>query len=236
MSVDQLHRWLEDDLQREFDRLDTNQDGYVSRQEFCAVYGTGAQREFERADVNKDSNLSREEFIDWFSGSLRPPAMQRWIETTPAWARLTLAGALAGTITKTSTAPLDRVKVLLQVQSVNPDVSGKYQGVVGATTRVIRDEGLPALWKGNGANCVRVVPVYAARFAFNDMLKEAVREPGQSRKEMRLSQLALAGTGAGLIQQVICYPLETVRTRLSMGKAFGAQYKVYVLTWLSELD
>ena len=33
------------------------------------------------------------------------------------------------------------------------------------------------------------------RFAFNDLIKEQVREPGQSLKDLRVSQLAIAGAG-----------------------------------------
>lgn len=147
------------------------------------------------------------------------------MDSVPLWMRLTFSGACAGTVTKTTTAPLDRVKVLLQVQSITTGTSNKYHGLVGTTRTVVAEEGFKSLWKGNGANCARVVPVYACRFAFNDLIKEQVREPGQSLKDLRVSQLAIAGAGAGLAQQLICYPLETVRTRLSLGSAFGTQYR-----------
>lgn len=203
--------------------------------------------EFGHTSVERDIERHRTNSVDWLAfeqgceeGS---PDLGNWdwrkstsettnyptitsvlLNNSPLWTRLTLSGALAGTVTKTSTAPLDRIKVLLQVQSMNTTTNDKYRGLLGTTRTILTEEGFFTLWKGNGANCARVVPVYACRFAFNDLIKQAVREPGQSTKELRVSQLALSGTCAGLMQQLICYPFETVRTRLSLGRAFGTQY------------
>eukprot|EP01047_Picozoa_sp_COSAG01_P086347 COSAG01_NODE_19376_length_1013_cov_1.541575_1_plen_87_part_00 len=84
------------------------------------------------------------------------------------------SGGLAGTVTKTLTAPLDRIKVLLQVQAMNSSVDGKYSGIVGTWRRILQEEGLRHLWRGNWANCARIAPVYASRFAFNDMIRVQV--------------------------------------------------------------
>ena len=91
-----------------------------------------------------------------------------------------VAGGGAGAITKTSTAPLERVKILLQVQGMklkeHPELgqSGtlKYRGIIGTMRTVIREEGFIALYKGNGANVLRVVPVYALKFTFNDFFRK----------------------------------------------------------------
>lgn len=48
------------------------------------------------------------------------------------------------------------------------------------------------------ASCqVRVVPVYALKFSFNDTFVDLMRQPNQSRQEMRWLQLMMAGTLAG---------------------------------------
>ena len=101
------------------------------------------------------------------------------LEDVPRWIRLMSAGAMAGTITKTATAPLDRIKVLLQVQTMSSTVDGKYSGIIGSSRMILREEGVRAMWRGNWANCVRIVPVYASRFAFNDLIKGVIVKPGQ---------------------------------------------------------
>ena len=72
------------------------------------------------------------------------------MDSIPKPMRLMAAGACAGTVTKTATAPLDRIKVLLQVQAMSPDekVATKYNGIVGSVRQVLAEEGFLALWRG----------------------------------------------------------------------------------------
>lgn len=101
-------------------------------------------------------------------------------------------------------------------------VAPKYTGITQTAWLVAKEEGVRALWKGNGANVLRVVPVYGLKFAFNDTLKAVVAGPG--KKRLSTSELLWVGTLAGLMQTVLTYPLETVRTRLSLGAGQGQQY------------
>ena len=142
-----------------------------------------------------------------------------------------VAGGGAGAITKTSTAPLERVKILLQVQAMARGTAAdgaaaagvsKYRGIVGTFTTVVREEGARSLWKGNGANVLRVVPVYALKFTFNDAFRDMVRRPDQ--QQLTFAQMIVAGSSAGLFQACITYPLEVVRTRLTMGAGLGVRY------------
>ena len=67
-----------------------------------------------------------------------------------------LAGGIAGCVSKTCTAPLSRVCVLMQVQSMRPN---KYHApgtpnnlqLIPALNKVISEEGFFSLWRGNGA-------------------------------------------------------------------------------------
>jgi hypothetical protein len=141
--------------------------------------------------------------------------------------RQAMAGAGAGALTKTSVAPLERVKILFQIQGMqgNTGDNRKYRGLLQSLRLIVKEEGTVSLWKGNGANCVRVVPVYALKFAFNDTFKDMVKAPEQTERDLTISQRMLAGTLAGLCQTSLTYPLETVRTRLSIGSALsGVHY------------
>jgi len=105
----------------------------------------------------------------------------------------------------------------------------KYTGMVQSLTAVVREEGVLKLWKGNGANVIRVMPVYALKFAFNDFFKDLARQlrgaaSGSTPERLTFSEQILAGSLAGLTQIVITYPLEVVRTRLTMGPGMGLHY------------
>ncbi len=67
---------------------------------------------------------------------------------------------LAGAISKTAVAPLERVKLLLQTQDVNQKIAAgqKYKGFGDCFVRCIREEGPISLWRGNWANVLRYFP------------------------------------------------------------------------------
>jgi solute carrier family 25 phosphate transporter 23/24/25/41 len=74
-----------------------------------------------------------------------------------AVSRMFLAGGAAGAVARTATAPLDRIKLLFQVQAV-PSAgtsSTAYTGVGQAFRKILAEEGLRAFWKGNGLNIIR---------------------------------------------------------------------------------
>jgi len=131
---------------------------------------------------------------------------------------------MAGATTKTCVAPLERIKILFQLQAMvtTDGKNPKYRNIGHAVRTIYAQEGVLSFWKGNGTNVLRVVPVYALKFGFNDKFKSMVRKPGQV--QLGISQLILSGTSAGLFQACITYPLETVRTRLTLGPSMGAKY------------
>jgi len=133
-----------------------------------------------------------------------------------------VSGGVSGVVTKTLTAPLERVKLLLQLQGMT-GAPPKYRGILHTLRVTLREEGVRGWFKGNGANVLRVVPVYALKFAFNDTFKNMFRVPGQP---LTNAELMASGTLAGLFQQVVTYPLETIRTRLTLSPDMGkVQYR-----------
>ena len=66
-----------------------------------------------------------------------------------------VVGALAGALSKTVTAPIDRVRIIFQVdRSQSFTLRRAYS--VGA--QIVKDAGPQGLWKGNLAMLWRVVP------------------------------------------------------------------------------
>jgi solute carrier family 25 phosphate transporter 23/24/25/41 len=131
------------------------------------------------------------------------------------------AGGVAGAITKTSIAPLERTKILFQLQGMSDAKTVKYKGILNTMRTVVTEEGIRGLYKGNGANVVRIVPTYALKFGFNDTFKAMfVKDTSAAPTK---PQMMAAGTLAGLFQIMCTYPLDMVRTRLSLSDGLVAQ-------------
>merc|ERR1711871_556748 len=85
------------------------------------------------------------------------------------------AGGVSGAVSKTITAPLEKVKLAIQNQDSNPRVlSGemaRYTSMGDCFFRHIKELGPQSLWRGNVANCIRYVPTAAFNLAFKDNIK-----------------------------------------------------------------
>lgn len=66
-----------------------------------------------------------------------------------------IAGGIAGIVSRTMTAPLDRLKIILQAD-LSPLSS--RASLLGGFRRIYKEGGLPGLFRGNFANCVKVAP------------------------------------------------------------------------------
>ena len=79
--------------------------------------------------------------------------------------QLLLSGAAAGSLGKTVTAPIDRVKILYQVAA-----GRRFTLALGMQTArdIVTQHGTAALWRGNGAAMYRVVPYSGIAFSCFD--------------------------------------------------------------------
>jgi len=120
-------------------------------------------------------------------------------------------GGLSGGISRTLTAPLERLKVLNQIQHM--DASGpRYTGVWSSLKRILHEEGFRAYWKGNGTNIIRIVPSDATRFYSYNVYKKMM---GGERDNLTAEIRVVAGALAGATSTLATYPLDLVRSRLS---------------------
>lgn len=129
-----------------------------------------------------------------------------------------LAGGLAGAISRTVVSPFERVKILLQVQS---STSAYNQGVFGAVRQVYHEEGVKGLFRGNGLNCVRIFPYSAVQFVVYESCKKYIFHVDGIKKKEQLTnfQRLFSGAVCGGASVVATYPLDLVRTRLSIQTA-----------------
>lgn len=84
------------------------------------------------------------------------------------------AGGISAAVSKTAVAPIERVKLLLQVQHISKQISAdqRYKGMVDCFVRIPKEQGFTAFWRGNLANVIRYFPTQALNFAFKDKYKQ----------------------------------------------------------------
>ena len=132
-----------------------------------------------------------------------------------------LAGGVSGAVAKTCTAPIERVKLLIQTQDANPKIiSGevpRYTGIVNCFTRVASEQGVGAFWRGNLTNIIRYFPTQAFNFAFKDSIKSLFPKLPTRTPSLPSSSLINMASGglAGAGSLCIVYPLDYARTRLA---------------------
>lgn len=74
-------------------------------------------------------------------------------------------------VSRTCTAPLDRLKIFFQVQSMHGQTFTLQSGI----RHMLNEGGLRSLWRGNGINVIKIAPESALRFfAFEKVNKRCM--------------------------------------------------------------
>jgi solute carrier family 25 (adenine nucleotide translocator) protein 4/5/6/31 len=138
-----------------------------------------------------------------------------------------MIGGIFAAVSKTAVAPIERVKLLLQVQDALGKKGGdaemkKYTGIGDCFSRVHSEQGLAAFWRGNLANVLRYFPTQALNFAFKDIYKK-VFCPYNPKKEPFKFFVGncMSGGAAGATSLTVVYPLDFARTRLAADVGSG---------------
>lgn len=119
-----------------------------------------------------------------------------------------LAGGVAGMCSKTTVAPLDRAKILLQAHNKHY----KHLGIFSVLKTIVQKESVIALYKGNGAQMVRIFPYAATQFTSFEVYKQFLcRTLGPKSHIAKF----LSGSLAGVTAVTLTYPLDMVRARLA---------------------
>ncbi|KAI9033778.1 mitochondrial carrier domain-containing protein [Phycomyces nitens] len=128
-----------------------------------------------------------------------------------AW-RYLLAGGVAGAVSRTCTAPFDRLKVYLITHSrETPTVT-----LTSALRAIYEKGGWRGLFVGNGLNVVKIVPESAIKFYAYETCKELMAKAlnCEDKNSIPTSARFVAGGMAGLCAQFMIYPAETLKTRI----------------------
>uniref|UniRef100_A0A7S1ACM5 EF-hand domain-containing protein n=1 Tax=Noctiluca scintillans TaxID=2966 RepID=A0A7S1ACM5_NOCSC len=220
-----------------FRRIDRDSDGTVSLEDCTAglrelgwhatVQNEDIMRCFDlRRGAGANTKLDYQEWRQLMADA--PPAARSWNDIfhtlqmsvgangdtlRPSRARETsglvdlTAGFIAGCVSRTLTAPAERVKTELQLQT-------SRDSFAAVCRRVFAEGGCGAFFQGNWANCIKVAPQSALFFALTDLLKRRLPTAGDPSKAKTHS--FLAGSLAGAASQFLIYPLEPIKTCLTV--------------------
>ncbi|EAW14217.1 thiamine transporter TPC1 [Aspergillus clavatus NRRL 1] len=141
-------------------------------------------------------------------------------EGTPR--QVVLAGGIAGLVSRFCVAPLDVVKIRLQLQihSLSDPASHKhvtgpiYKGTLATMRAILKQEGITGLWKGNIPAELMYVCYGAVQFAAYRTTTQALAHLHPHRLPPAAESF-VAGAVAGGLATASTYPLDLLRTRFA---------------------
>ncbi|KAA8518957.1 hypothetical protein F0562_016269 [Nyssa sinensis] len=132
-----------------------------------------------------------------------------------------LAGGIAGAFSKTCTAPLARLTILLQVQGMHSDVAALSKASIWhEALRIVNEEGFRAFWKGNLVTIAHRLPYSSVNFYAYEHYKSFLKsipalESHRGNAGADIFVHFVGGGLAGITAASVTYPLDLVRTRLA---------------------
>jgi len=156
-------------------------------------------------------------------------------------------GGVSAAISKTCASPIEVIK--LRLQNVDEMIKAgtlekRYDGIVDCATRVVNEEGVKGLWKGNGTNVIRYFPTQALNFSLKDYFKRMFgRDKNRDGYFVWFLGNLASGGAAGSVSLFFVYSLDYARTRLTNDlksakkggqKQFNGLIDVYKKTFASD--
>ena len=116
-----------------------------------------------------------------------------------------LYGGISGIFSRSIVAPLDRIKILMQI------TKNSNESFIQVMKYTIKNEKITSLWKGNILNCLRVFPYSSIQFATYDYCKtySSIKD-----NNITIYNRLLFGLIAGSTATTITHPLDVIRHRL----------------------
>jgi len=232
------HEKHNQELRRIFEAIDTDSTGSIDASEIrtalrlLGVAASARDAKYMLCSMDKDGDGQ----VSWteFQQVLQESSVHNMDDLVHHWSALTssdasdhvllkpvpglylwqtaVAGACGAASARTFTAPLERVKIAAQ--------TGGERHMGTALRRILQREGVRGLFAGNGANCLRAVPTGALACTFYNVL---VATTESHKRESEALSLLACGAAAASVANTMTYPLDVVRTRLTLREAMGAQ-------------
>lgn len=155
--------------------------------------------------------------------------------------QVVMAGATAGMIARFIIAPLDVVKIRLQLQthSLSDPLSHRnihggpiYKGTIPTIKTILANEGLTGLWKGNVPAELMYICYSAIQFTTYRSVTQLLHSTIGEGTIPNAAESFVSGAAAGAVATATTYPLDLLRTRFA---AQGTE-KVYTSLWKAVVD
>ncbi|XP_078509359.1 solute carrier family 25 member 48 [Lissotriton helveticus] len=159
-----------------------------------------------------------------FSNTLRLISQHRYgsPKKSPATSDLALASAVAGFVSVGVGAPVDLIKIRLQMQTLSTTnettalrqkgAMVTYRGPVHCVSMILRHEGITGLYRGANAMILRDIPGYCLYFIPYAFLCEWITPEGHTAPSA--FSVWMAGGIAGAISWGTATPMDVVKSRL----------------------
>ena len=121
-----------------------------------------------------------------------------------------LTGAISSGIARTILNPLERIEILRQTQNYDYKNLSFIQSVV----KMFKTQGIFGFFKGNTASLMRVLPYSAIEFYSLEFAKNMLRKFNINSRNFL--GLFLCGTFSGWTAVTLTFPLDVIRTRISV--------------------
>ncbi|PIA42485.1 hypothetical protein AQUCO_02000143v1 [Aquilegia coerulea] len=126
----------------------------------------------------------------------------------PSLRRL-VSGAIAGSVSRTAVAPLETIRTHLMVGNSGNSFTEVFQ-------TIMKTEGWKGLFRGNFVNVIRVAPSKAIELFAYDTVKKCLTPKLGEQSKIPIPPSLIAGACAGVSSTLCTYPLELVKTRLTI--------------------
>ncbi|KAG8379635.1 hypothetical protein BUALT_Bualt07G0109500 [Buddleja alternifolia] len=187
----------DDELASFVEHVDKDNNGIITFEEwrdFLLLYPHEATME------NIYRYWERVYLVDIGEHTVIPEGISKHVHAT----KYLIAGGVAGATSRTATAPLDRLKVILQVQTTRASIGPAVQSIW-------KEGGLLGFFRGNGLNVLKVAPESAIKFYTYEMFKSFL---GDANGDIGTIGRLASGGLAGAVAQTSIYPMDLVKTRL----------------------
>lgn len=125
--------------------------------------------------------------------------------------RRLVSGAIAGAVSRTCVAPLETIRTHLMVGSNGDSMTEVFKSIMNT-------EGWTGLFRGNLVNVIRVAPSKAIELFAFDTAKKFLTPKADEPPKTFLPPSLVAGALAGVSSTLCMYPLELIKTRLTIEK------------------
>ncbi len=131
-------------------------------------------------------------------------------------------GVVAGLANAVVSVPSEHIRILMQTQSTTNPV---YKGSIDCMKTIYSQHGFKGLYKGTNATLLREAVSFGTYFSVYSWIIQKIAQPGQTREELGIAKVAMAGAIAGMILWPLCFPVDVVKTRLQIDSFAKPQYK-----------